>query len=428
MVQQIFDKYRSVVGYINYVLCLVLLFFASAQDSTLRFLFNAWIISWALEFRWLDMKNFTFRKYDKSLLLLLAFVGFEALTLLWTSNIDYGVRRFVKHLYFVVITLVCLFGVNERYKLKSMLYVYIAGAVIVGCCYFVVVYHVLNSAALSDLTQNKDLVMPSISTMADVIHHNKLHQNLGLSLTLALVMVPFARRSLIKDLGTLNAYVLMSFVIVVIFLCIFFSGCRSSLLVLFACLLVGVMFRMRTKGRIWALAITTVLSIALFSLLKHHPRSENVSFELSKCITGKFEGNEEHRIMIWHGVYKICGESFFFGSGLGSSCDRLVEFYNKSDYPEYYAQLRLSSHSQYFEVLLEMGVFALIGLIALYVMFPVFFEGKARVFAIFVMAMYAIQGLTDAMLGGCTGIMVLCIAILFCMMLANEQLKIEEKA
>lgn len=428
MAQQILDKYRSVIGYINYVLCLVLLFFASAQDSTLRFLFNAWIISWALEFRWLDMKNFTFRKYDKSLLLLLAFVGVEALTLLWTSNVDYGVRRFVKHLYFVVITLICLFGVNERYKLKSMMYVYVAGAVIVGCCYFIVVYHVLNGAVLSDLSHNYDLVMPSMSSMADVIHHNKLHQNLGLSLTLALVVVPFARRSLIKDIGALNAYVMISFVVVVIILCIFFSGCRSSLIVLFACLLVGVMFRMRTKGRIWALGITMVLSISLFSLLKHHPRSENVSFELSKCITGNFEGNEEHRIMIWHGVFKICSESFFFGSGLGSSCDRLVEFYNRSNYPEYYAQLRLSSHSQYFEVLLEMGVFALIGFVALLAMFPYYFEGKARMFAVFVMAMYAIQGLTDAILGGCTGIMVFCIAVLFCMMLANEQLKMESKS
>lgn len=420
---QLFNKYKNLMGYVNYVLCLFLLFFVSAPDSKLRFLFNAWLISWALEFRWLDVNNFTFRKYNKSILMIVGFVAIGAVSLLWSSNVDNGLHRLYRHLYYVAIAFVSLFGVNERYKLKTMLYVYIVGAVIVGCCYFVVMYYVYNKEALFDYSQNTAFVMPSINDMAMIIHQNKLHQNLGLGLTLALVAIPFVRRSLVKDLGRLNAYVLISFSSLIILLCIYFSGCRSSLLMLFVCLFVGVLFRMRTKGRIWALCITAVLSLSLVLLLKHHPRSKNVSFELSKCITGNFEGNEEPRILIWHGVYSICGENFFFGSGLGSSRDRLSEFYMEHNYPEYFSKNKLSSHSQYFEVLLEMGIFSMLLLCVLLVLFPWFFEYKARILASFIMTMYGIQGLTDAMMfGGCTGIMILCIAILFCVMLANEQI------
>lgn len=427
MVLQILDKYRSVIGYINYVLCLLMLFFASAPDFILRLFFNIWLISWALEFRWLDKNNFSFRKHNRSVLLLVAFVLIESISLLWSENQNYGFSILSKHLYFVAIALVCFFGVNERYNLKVMLYVFISGAIIVGCCYFVVVYYVMNRDAVYDYLHNIEFVMPPARDMAELIHCNKLHQNLGLSLTLAIVAIPFLRRQLIKDVGRLNAYVLMSCAAIIISLCIYFSGCRSSLLVLFTCLFVGVMFRMRTKGRLWAIGIVAVLSIVFFSMMKHHPRSQNVSFELSKCITGKFEGNEEPRILIWHGVYKIAGEHLFFGSGLGSSRDRLVKFYKENNYPSEFSFFRFSSHSQYFEVLLELGIFALLFLCAIFVIFPYYFDGKSRIFATFVITMYTIQGLTDAMLGGCTGVMLFCIAIVFCMLFSNEQLKLKGK-
>ena len=100
------ENYRQIVGKFNWYLFLLVAFTLSFSPVIVRVVWTVWLISWFLELRFLDRKNFAISKYQIPAFLLLMFFVWQLVSYLWTiDKVTAGVvlERQVSYLFLPII-------------------------------------------------------------------------------------------------------------------------------------------------------------------------------------------------------------------------------------------------------------------------------------------------------------------------------------
>lgn len=401
------NTYKEIVGKFSYWSALVLMFSLFAPMYFTRIAVVVWAIFWILEFRWLDRKNILI---DKTLLCVGGFLFFyfvELLSSLWTIEPKETSALLSRQVYLLAVTPVLVFGVNDYYKPKNMLYALMIGGVFFSAIYYVALFCSASYNIMygNEVTAWQKVPLWQYGNRLIVFKH---HAYFGLMLLVACIGACFVRKNTEKVEGKWASYFLISLFCLLTLASVFVSGSRASLLAIPVVIFVFLAWKFRRK--IWIITISGILLVGTsgFVILKHHYRSSNSAEVYQKAI----EPGSDPRILIWKATKDIAPDYFWFGSGAGTSKVRLTRYYAQEHYPITFLNRRYDTHNQYLSVLLDLGIFVAIGFAACFVLIFIYHEKRTGLFALLTTSVFGFQLLFDNLLNGTEGLVMFCVLIM----------------
>lgn len=420
------NKYRQILGITNYMLALAVAFTAAFPSKVFNIAWTLWLITWALEGRFLSKRNFSIDKSKYPVLLLGLFFLWEVLSLLWAKDINAGISVLERQFSFIAIVPIALFGVNKYYKTKSILISLIAGTLVSLIAYYMSILYVSNyEYFLSEGKKEmwKEFSINTFQGWSSFIKHRLYYCTI---IVIALFSVFFLQKNGRERYGRSLTFIISAAVCALFFAMIITSGSRSSILVLAILLSVNILNIFQLKYKIIITTIIVVLfSIAALLLLKFHPRMSNFSLQDMYILeTGKTDKQFEiiePRLFIWHEAYINIDEYWGIGKGVGNSTSFLIEKYKEQNYPDSFLDKKFSPHNQYLSAFIDLGILGFIFLVAYFLYFHRFFKGRARKYAINLTLLIGFNLLTEGMLGRSDGIITMCFFTLLCIWMQSEQ-------
>ncbi len=396
--------YRDIVGKFSYWSALVMMFSLFAPMYFARIAIVVWASFWLLEFRWLGRKNISF---DKTLLCVGGFLLIyliELLSSLWTIHSGETSGILSRQVYLLAVVLPLVFGVNDYYKPKNMLYAMMIGAVFFSVLYYFTIYC---SASYNMMWENGKDNWQKIELWqyGDRLHVFKHHAYFSLALLIAGISSCFVRGNVERVEGKWSSYLLVALYCVAVTASIYVSGTRATLIALPVLLFVFLAFKF--KRNIWIVALAGTLFVGAFGyvVLKNHFHSKT-SVEV---MTNAVEEGSDPRFKIWKAAADIAPDYFFFGSGAGTNKIRLTQYYAQEHYPITFMNKRLGSHNQYIGIFLDLGIFALVVYVAsLFLIHYYHTNRRTRLFALLVSSAIAFQMMFENMTDRTEGIVILC--------------------
>lgn len=407
------------------MLALAVAFTAAFPSKVFNIAWTLWLITWALEGRFLSKRNFSIDKSKYPVLLFGFFFLWEVLSLLWANDSNAGISVLERQFSFIAIVPIALFGVNKYYKTKSILISLIAGTIVAVIAYYMSILYVSNheyfvSGGKKELwiKFSTDQFESSISLIKHRLYYCTI-------LIIALFSVFFLQKNGRERYGRTLTFIISAAVCALFLGMIFISGSRSSILVLAILLSVNILNIFQLKYKIIIATIVILLfGASALLLLKFHPRMSNFSLQdmyiLETGNTDKQFEIIEPRLFIWHEAYINIDEYWGIGKGAGNSTGFLIEKYKEQNYPDSFLDKKFSPHNQYLSAFIDLGVLGFIFLIVYFVYFHRFFKGRARKFAINLSLLIGFNLITEGMLGRSDGIITMCFFTLFCIWMQNE--------
>lgn len=423
---QAINKYTKTIGLLNYAMAIIVAFTAAFPSKIFNIAWTIWLITWAMEGRFLQKSNFSFNKSKYPVILLAFFYIWQVVSILWAKNADSSISMLQRQLSFLLIIPVALFGFNKFYKTKTILYSVLAGALVSLIAYSMVLFYLGNYNYFTSGGQAETWTGFSIEPFHGWMSFIKHRLYYCTVLVLAIISAFFVRKNLQEKYGKLIGWVMVIGSSALLLGMIILSESRSTILVIFILIIINILYLFKLKHRVLAIVlIAFISSTTLFLAIKYHPRMNNFTasdFNILK--TGKTEKDPnlvEARLFIWHAVFSSTDEYFWAGKGVGNSTDFLVEKYEKLDYPKIFTEREYGAHNQYLIALIDIGIFGCVFLILYFMVFHLFFEGRARLFAMNFSALTGVNLLTEGMLGRVDGVIILCFFMLLCIWMQKEE-------
>lgn len=402
------NLFRDIVGKFSYWSALVLMFSLFAPMYFTRIAIVVWASFWILEFRWLDKKNIVLDKTLLCLLGILLVYLIELLSLFWTISPNETWGMLSRQVYFLAVVPVMLFGVNDYYKPKNMLYALMFGAVFFSAIYYTSLFC---SASYNIMYGNEITEWQKIPLWkyGDRFHVFKHHSYFGLKMLIAAIGACFIRKNVEKVEGKWASYFLIILFCVASFFSTYVSGTRSTMIAIPVVVFVALGWYFRKK--VWVVALFGTIFMGAFSywVLNYHTHSQHSTEVLIKSV----EKGSDPRVKIWKASADIAPDYFFFGSGAGTGRIRLTKYYAQNNYPISFINRRLGAHNQYIAVLLDVGMFALaIYVLSLFLIYFYHDNQRTKLFALLVSIAYAVHLVFENMTDGTEGIVTLCVLLM----------------
>ena len=414
-------KYTEAAEWLNYFIFLLVVFSLPFPWHFTQPLIVAWGISWLLEGRWLQKRCLRIHRGQIPMLLITLFIGWEALSLLWTNDMANGVIQFSKHLPLLALVLPSLFGVNKHYRIEKTQVVLYVATLISVLCYAMMQYW----ARVNDMvviygqyvlwdTWN----MFNIPPMSNIKHHAyycpvilmALGSTVGLYRHFRKV---YPRWSVLLTLGIGDLILLTTIIL---------SSTRSTLL-LMPILLLAIYWQYRHHRYARKVGIAIVLlAVVTGSLvwtqstvsLKLKQAFEWVDYEASKDMPW----SREPRIYLWHIVLHDVSDYGWKGMGIGSSDGYMDRAYKEDGIQEVIDQ-SFGPHSQYLQTWMELGPIAMLLLVFIVCSAPWFHSRKIRWASFYLSLIYGWSMLTESYLSRMSGVFQLCFVVV--LLIALEQ-------
>ncbi len=409
------NRYQDIVGRINYILFLIIVFMLPFPQLPLRYACVAWFTVWVLEGRWLS-KPTPVRQNKTAIPFILFGIWFvwQAVSYFWCADkIAWGVMM-ERHLTFALIVPVGIWGVNKHYNLRRIEKVFVAG------CLTAIPAYLLWMAALFShpeweswlhlseplkyfdnwrafLVENISLFKHRLflcsvelfgAVMAIQIWHNK---KWALVLTLPVMLSPIA-----------------------------FTSSRQSVLTLIAMTAVGIISMLpQAHRRLAGAGIVLVAIIAGGCMMMFHPRMQQFDLEqIQEMQNISYE--HEHRLNIWAIALQNHEDYLAYGLGTGQSTNYLIDKYRQTGF-DYYASMRFNAHNQYLEQLMELGIPGLLFFLLAWMSLPLCANGAAgKRTAWLFLTLYTFNMFTDIMFGMFCGIALWAVGMVIILLQSNE--------
>ncbi len=413
------DKYRQIVGKLNWFLFLAVAFTLSFSPAVLRIVWVAWLISWFLEFRFLDKKNFSFSKYLVPSLMFLVFFLWQCLSYFWTIDKVTASVVLERQVSFLFLPLIMMFGVNENYDLKKSIFSFIIGTAIISIFYIHSVFILSNTSNIlkseySNILENIsfELFIKKFSCNFNHLRHHAFFSNI---LIIASIFLLFVYDDIKEKIGK-KLTIVLTFIYLVAnsFFFVYLTDSRASILTIIV-LILGLSVYYACKKRNWIIVLcsSTLVVTTFILILSFHPRLNNIRIDRLIKIE-QVEDKDDARLKIWSTALRHIDEYLFIGKGVGSS-KLFLEQKNIGDniFSKNFAEKRFHSHNQYIETTIEMGVFALLLFISAFV-YQIYISRKPEVkrFGFFIVITFAVKSLFDAMFRSDDVIILLCFIFL----------------
>ncbi len=351
---------------INFYTALLIFFVIPIYTWWLPFIINFWILTWLLQGNF--KANFKSGINTKILFTYLAYFGFLALSLLWSSNLKNGYTTFETQLCFVIAP-VLFYASNKIYieKKQWFLYSFIGGSVVSGifllgrAFYRAITFTngVFSFNPIVDGVWEKRNVF--FSTEFSFLEHPTY---LSMYFLISLLLLLFFRASSFSKQKKYISTVLIIFMGILFFL---LSSRSSYILILI--LLVAAFFRftIRVKIGIFAFIILFLGLMIFFQYFdvgfrgltfndsKSGEINMNIIDKLKKGITLEDIKNSDPRITIWGNAAEIIKQNPIFGVGVGDVKNELVKTYTKNN-ERWAVDKKFGAHNQYLETIVGQGI------------------------------------------------------------------------
>ena len=365
------NAYQSVFGVINYVAFVLVLVSLAFPWHFTQPLFAVWLVTWLLEGRWTDKTNFSFSRHTMSVLLMGGFVVWEALSLLWTQDLNSGISELERHLPIFVVILMTLFGGNkyyQSYKLKTALLI---GCLLALLSYSMIVYWCSITKVLGSWTINYWTFFGE-----GPIEYIKHRQYLCIALLLALCFSGDIYRHYVSKYPKYACMTFIGLADLILIAAIVMTGSRTTILLL---PILGMIYILRVlPGRykwFFASGLIAVVIAAGAILPRYNWRFESMKKDVVALFTAHQDPATIHepRALIWTTVIRHSDDFGWFGLGTGSSDEFLQKCYQEEQIDMHYG-----SHNNYLYFFMELGWFGLIYFIGMLIAIPFFHTGGAR--------------------------------------------------
>ena len=413
------NRYRQIIGRINYWLFLTVIALLPAPQLVLRYACVAWIIMWFLEGRWLNISNLQIFKSSNSgiavpFILFALWYGWKALSCLWAADHTAWAWQMERYMTFGLMLPVGIWGLNECYDWRT------AGKVLVAGCVIAIPVYIGYMAALyfhpewvpdrclnNEWTQHTDWWL----FFSDNISHFK-HRLFLCSVELFGAIIAFLLYRK-KPWILLPAWAVM-------FSSIPLTGSRQSILSAVALFIAGILLLI-PKGRRWRYGIGLVVAgVALgVSIVRLHPRMRHITLSDIKEMRD-MSYYHDVRLNIWGAALQHPQDYLAYGLGAGQSGNYLSEKYKAVHFDGYVAK-QYHAHCQYLEETMEIGIPGLLLFLLAWLSIPLCTPKKGRRTAILFTTLFAFNMFTDCMFGKFDGVALWAAGLLLILLQSDPQ-------
>ena len=400
------QKYQSVMGQVNYALFLVIVALLPFPQIFLRYACTAWLICWLLEGRFLTKPN----KEDwRKMMPFLMFGGWyiwKIVSGLWADDLRAYNWQLERYMMFGAMIPIGIWGLNAHYNWKQICKVLAISCVAAAIIYAFTLYWVLNARTFS-LSNTLPFRPLTFEVFADKISHIKHRLFLCSVEMLGVMALLYIRKDIIQKYGKVVGWGLIIAAIAIIITLIVATGSRASILSGIALLSVWALYKLPIRRTRYKIAFLILAGgLGLFAL-SQHPRMKEFEIE-QLCSTQESVMSNNVRLNIWGMALENPREYSACGLGAGQTTPYMQAKYEEKGLIEY-VKRKYATHNQYLEEWIEIGIPGLIFFILAWISIPYFTQKRARKSAIMLITLYALNMLTDCMFGRFDGIALWCV-------------------
>lgn len=415
------NRYLQIVEKINYYLFVVAICMLPFPTRISLYAWELWLFSWLLEGRFLRKENLQWHKGIMPIILCVVWVLWELISCTWAINKTDAFNMIVRHLSFVMILPVAVWGVNEQYDLwKAAKYFVISSiaSVFIYCAYL---YIIQQWGYLYEFHHLPEGVL-SLEYFGNNISLTKHRLYYGTVLNLAIVALLQIRIPLLsinRENSISTIFFFLKLVILVIG--IILSASRANMLTLLVISAVAIIQPLRGKIRALVASLVGIMVITMCALLfTLHPRFEKLQIEHLTERESYSIAEVEPRINIWYSALQTPTDYLWHGVGAGGNSEYLNPIYSSFNW-KHFEERQFNTHNQYLGVLIDLGMFAAVFFLLAWLLFPIWYKGRVRQFAILVVLVIGLNMLTENMLDRIDGVIITCVTLVTISLLSRAQ-------
>ena len=417
------NKYLQIAKTLNYTLFIIAVCMLPFPTKLSLYTWGIWLISWVLEGRFLRKENLKWHKGLIPLFLLAIWVLCEALSYTWSIDKQGTLNLLFRHVSFWAVLPLAVWGVNEHYDWRKVAKYFVLSSVVSICVYGVWIYvgaHWDYVQLYHQLPEHERTWTYYGEQVSDVKH--RLYY--GTVLNLAVIAWWSVRPTLFKH-GKMKSTIVFFCVLVLLVSGIVLSGSRANLLALLALGAMAIIVPLKGRLRIWVSVVVLLLvlgtAVLLFTL---HPRFSQIQVKHIVDRKDYPTYTIEPRINIWHIALQEPENYIWHGVGAGGNAEYLKPFYASKHLDMWYER-QFDTHNQYLATLIDLGIFATIFFVFIWLCYPFFYQGRLRQLALLVGLLFALNLFTENMLDRIDGVITVCCAFLTIALLARSSEKFE---
>ena len=395
------NKYRDIVGRINYGLFLAVVFLLPFPQICLRYACVAWFISWIMELRWLQKPAITLQLSTIKTILPFILFGlwyvWKGISFFWCTDTDAWSWHMERFLTFWLIVPIGIWGVNEHYNWRN-----VGLTLIIGCISAVVFYLILMTILHVHPSWAAQLGMPAEWTYYDS-WRMFFKENIS-----------FVKHRLflssVEILGAITAWrlfrkqwkILLPTLAIMLSI-IVLSDSRQAMISAIVLAIMEFIFALPEKHKIRrSIAIILTGIVLLGSIFAIHPRMKDFNYGAFTEIR-KVDYNHDVRLLLWSFALQQPRDYMAYGLGAGQSTPYLTEKYRTFGY-DYFADAQLDSHNQYLTEMMELGIPGLLFFLLAWLSIPLCAPKQNEQIAWLFTVLFILNMFTECMFGRFCGI------------------------
>ena len=416
------NKYLQIVEKINYYLFVVAICMLPFPTRISLYAWELWLISWLFEGRFLRKENIQWHKGLIPIFMCVVWVLWELISCVWAINQEDAINMVVRHLSLVMIIPIAIWGVNDQYDFWKAAKWFVISCISSVFIYAIYLYVIQQWGYLYEHHELPEYVS-TWQYFGDQISWTKHRLYYGTVLNLAIVALLQIRIPLLSTTRRKKTNMLFfSLMLIILVIGIILSASRANMLTLLVVSAVGIIQPLRGKTKALVTSLVGIMGITMCAMLFNlHPRFEQIELEhITERDSYKIH-EIEPRINIWYSALQTPEDYFWHGVGAGGNSEYLVPIYAEHDWDKF-TERQYNAHNQYIGELIDLGIFAAIFFLLIWLLYPLWFKGRLRQFASLVVLTIALNMLTENMLDRIEGVIITCVILVTTALLARDQL------
>ena len=410
------NRYREIVGKVNYGLFLTVVALLPFEQLLLRYACVMWIICWVLEGRWLQrLRPLRENKMLIPFLLFGLWYLWQIVSWFWVADRGAWSWQMERYMTFGLLIPVGLWGVNKCYDWRTV------GKVLVASCVIAVPFYL---TVLTVLYYHPELIgrLPrSEEWYVNAANwYSFYEENISvLKHRLFLCSVELFGAVVAYQLWHKRPAVFIP-ILLVMLSSIPLTGSRQSILTAAGIMAVALVYELPKMYRLrYGVGILLLGVVLGFGVLKLHPRMQNFDFT---DFTEMREIKPDHnvRLNIWGVALQHPSDYIGHGLGAGQSTQYMVQKYKEANM-NYYAHMHYHAHNQYLEEVMEIGIPGLLLFLLAWISIPLCARGQGVYTALLFTTIFVMNMLTDCMFGKFCGIALWAVGLILILLQSDPE-------
>ena len=415
------QKYRSVVGQLNYTLFLVTIALLPFPQLFLRYASVAWFATWVFEGRWCNKPSKEDWRKAVPFLMFGMWYFWKIISGIWVEDANAYGWQLERYMFFGLLVPVGIFGVNSLYNWKQICKVLAISCIAAAAIYTFTLFWVFNANIFNFEIGAQSLNAPTFDFFAGKISYFKHRLFLCSTEMMGIMALLYIRKDILSKWGKVKGWFLIIGGMIVMISFIIATGSRASILSGVALISIWLLYKLPIRHIRYKIALVVfACGIGLFAL-SQHPRMQEFNYAQLLSIRD-IEKGDNIRLNIWGIALDNPKDYSLYGLGAGQSTLYLQEKYTEAGLPSY-TKRRYATHNQYLEEWMEIGIPGVIFFIIAWLTIPLFNTKRGRKSAVLLLTLYALNMLTDCMFGRFDGIVLWCMWMVLIRLQSDTQTK-----